>query len=333
MNTINKKVNIKAVLPRIAIVLILFLLIGLWSALSPAFFTLNNLMLIVKQVTIYGILAIGMTFVIIAGGIDLSVGSIVAICCVFSAHYIAGDNQDNSLLIPIGVSISMGLFWGLLNGVGVAYAKIPSFIMTMCTMLAARGIAYIYTNAKAIFFLSDRFINIANGFLNRTLDETGKVVNFGIPYLVFYFIAAMIIGIIALECTTFGRKVYAVGGNPQAARYSGVNVKWVTCATYVISGLCAGICGFLMAARISSGNANVADGYEMTVIAAAVIGGVSMSGGIGTMTGTLIGVLIIGVITNGMDIIGVNSYFQKVLQAIIIFAAVYVDGRINQKNK
>ena len=326
MNKINKKYNLKAVLPRIAIVLILFLLIGLWSALSPAFFTLNNLMLIIKQVTIYGILAIGMTFVIIAGGIDLSVGSIVAICCVFSAHYIAGDNQDNSLLVPIAVSIAMGLFWGLLNGVGVAYAKIPSFIMTMCTMLAARGIAYIYTNAKAIFFLSDRFVNIANGFLNRTLDETGKVVNFGIPYMVFYFIAAMAIGIIALECTTFGRKVYAVGGNPQAARYSGVNVKWVTCATYVIS-------GFLMAARISSGNANVADGYEMTVIAAAVIGGVSMSGGIGTMTGTLIGVLIIGVITNGMDIIGVNSYFQKVLQAVIIFAAVYADGRINQKSK
>ena len=257
----------------------------------------------------------------------------MAICCVFSARYISGDYVDNPLIIPIAISIGMGLIWGTINGVGVAYAKVPSFIMTMCTMLAARGLAYIYTNAKAIFFLSDRFVNIANGFINRTFDETGTLVNFGIPYMVFYFIAAMVVGIIALQCTSYGRKVYAVGGNAVSARYSGINVKWITCSTYIISGLCAGICGFLMASRISSGNANAADGYEMTVIAAAVIGGVSMSGGIGTMTGTTIGVLIIGVISNGMDILGVNSYFQKVLQAIIIFAAVYVDGRLNAKKK
>ena len=327
------KTKFKMLLPKLAIVLILFLLIGLWSVLSPAFFTTNNLLLIIKQVTIYGILAIGMTLVIITGGIDLSVGSIVAICCVFSAHYIAGDNVDNPLISPIVVSIAMGLLWGIINGVGVAYCNVPSFIMTMCTMLAARGLAYIYTNAKAIFFLSDRFVNIANGFINRTFDENGVLTNFGIPYMVFYFVGAMAIGIIILQCTTYGRKIYAVGGNAASARYSGINVKWITCSTYIISGICAGICGFLMSSRISSGNANAADGYEMTVIAAAVIGGVSMSGGIGTMSGTLIGVLIIGVISNGMDIIGVNSYFQKVLQAIIIFGAVYLDGRINSKKK
>ena len=237
------------------------------------------------------------------------------------------------LLVLVLVAATATGIWGAINGVGVAYAKVPSFIMTMCTMLAARGLAYIYTNAKAIFFLSDRFVNIANGFINRTFDEAGTLVNFGIPYMVFYFIAAMAIGIVVLQCTSYGRKVYAVGGNAVSARYSGINVKWITCSTYIISGLCAGICGFLMASRISSGNANAADGYEMTVIAAAVIGGVSMSGGIGTMTGTTIGVLIIGVISNGMDILGVNSYFQKVLQAIIIFAAVYVDGRLNAKKK
>lgn len=330
---VSSKTKIKALIPRLAIVLILFLLIGLWSVLSPAFLTTNNLMLIIKQVTLYGILAVGMTFVIITGGIDLSVGSVVAFCCVFSAHYISGDYADNSLIIPIAISIGMGLLWGAINGLGVAYAKVPSFIMTMCTMLAARGLAYIYTDAKAIFFLSDRFVNIANGFINRTFDETGTLVSFGIPYMVFYFIAAMAIGIIVLQHTSFGRKIYAVGGNAVSARYSGINVKRITCSAYIISGLCAGICGFLMASRISSGNANAADGYEMTVIAAAVIGGVSMSGGIGTMTGTTIGVLIIGVISNGMDILGVNSYFQKVLQALIIFAAVYVDGRLNAKKK
>lgn len=205
--------------------------------------------------------------------------------------------------------------------------------MTMCMMLAARGAAYVYTNAKAIFNLNQEFVNISNGFLRRTFDESGKVVNYGIPYMVFYFIAAMIIGVILLHFTTYGRKVYALGGNKEAARYSGINTKLIEFSVYVLSGLCAGICGFLMASRISSGNANSADGYEMTVISAAVIGGVSLSGGVGTMYGTMIGVLIVGVISNGMDILGINTYFQQILQAAIIFTAVYIDVHVNRKKK
>lgn len=205
--------------------------------------------------------------------------------------------------------------------------------MTMCMMLAARGAAYVYTNAKAIFNLNQEFVNISNGFLGRTFDESGKVVNYGIPYMVFYFIAAMIIGVILLHFTTYGRKVYALGGNKEAARYSGIDTKLIEFSVYVLSGLCAGICGFLMASRISSGNANSADGYEMTVISAAVIGGVSLSGGVGTMYGTMIGVLIVGVISNGMDILGINTYFQQILQAAIIFTAVYIDVHVNRKKK
>lgn len=200
-------------------------------------------------------------------------------------------------------------------------------------MLAARGAAYVYTNAKAIFNLNQEFVNISNGFLGRTFDESGKVVNYGIPYMVFYFIAAMIIGVILLHFTTYGRKVYALGGNKEAARYSGINTKLIEFSVYVLSGLCAGICGFLMASRISSGNANSADGYEMTVISAAVIGGVSLSGGVGTMYGTMIGVLIVGVISNGMDILGINTYFQQILQAAIIFTAVYIYVHVNRKKK
>lgn len=200
-------------------------------------------------------------------------------------------------------------------------------------MLAARGAAYVYTNAKAIFNLNQELVNISNGFLGRTFDESGKVVNYGIPYMVFYFIAAMIIGVILLHFTTYGRKVYALGGNKEAARYSGINTKLIEFSVYVLSGLCAGICGFLMASRISSGNANSADGYEMTVISAAVIGGVSLSGGVGTMYGTMIGVLIVGVISNGMDILGINTYFQQILQAAIIFTAVYIDVHVNRKKK
>lgn len=325
----NKK--LKEVAPKLAIVAVLFGLIGLWSALSPAFFTTNNLLLIIKQVTLYGILAVGMTMVILTGGIDLSVGSIVALSAVFAAHFASGDHINTPIIVPIMIAVSIGLACGLLNGLGVAYAGVPSFITTMCMMLAARGAAYVYTNAKAIFNLNESFTQISNGFLGREYNSEGLVVNYGVPNMVFYFIGAMLIGIIVLQYTTYGRKVFAVGGNPVAARYSGLNVKRILCSVYVISGLCSGICGFLMASRISSGNANSADGYEMTVIAGTVIGGVSMSGGIGSMYGTLIGVLIIGVISNGMDIMGVNSYFQKILQAVIIFMAVYFDGRINKR--
>ena len=329
----SKKQKLKAVLPKLAIVFVLFALIALWSALSPAFFKTNNLLLIIKQVTLYGILAVGMTMVIVTGGIDLSVGSVVALSAVFAAHFASGEYANAPIILPIAVAVGIGLVCGLINGIGVAYANVPSFIMTMCMMLAARGAAYVYTNAKAIFGISEKFVNISNGFLGREYGADGIVTSFGIPNMVFYFIAAMVVGIVLLQYTTFGRKVFAIGGNRVAARYSGLNVKRTECSVYIMSGLCAGICGFLMASRISSGNANSADGYEMTVIAATVIGGVSMSGGIGSMYGTLIGVLIIGVISNGMDIMGVNSYFQKILQAAIIFTAVYIDMRMNKKKQ
>ena len=323
----------KEVISRLGIVFVLLGLILLWSCLSDAFFTTNNLLLIIKQDTLYGILAIGMTFVLITGGIDLSVGSIVALSAVFAARYCSGDNIDLPIAVPILISVAIGILCGAVNGFGIAFCRIPPFIMTMCMMLAARGAAYVYTNAKAIFNLNQEFVNISNGFLGRTFDESGKVVNYGIPYMVFYFIAAMIIGVILLHFTTYGRKVYALGGNKEAARYSGINTKLIEFSVYVLSGLCAGICGFLMASRISSGNANSADGYEMTVISAAVIGGVSLSGGVGTMYGTMIGVLIVGVISNGMDILGINTYFQQILQAAIIFTAVYIDVHVNRKKK
>lgn len=323
----------KEVISRLGIVFVLLGLILLWSCLSDAFFTTNNLLLIIKQATLYGILAIGMTFVLITGGIDLSVGSIVALSAVFAARYCSGDNIDLPIAVPILISVAIGILCGAVNGFGIAFCRIPPFIMTMCMMLAARGAAYVYTNAKAIFNLNQEFVNISNGFLGRTFDESGKAVNYGIPYMVFYFIAAMIIGVILLHFTTYGRKVYALGGNKEAARYSGINTKLIEFSVYVLSGLCAGICGFLMASRISSGNANSADGYEMTVISAAVIGGVSLSGGVGTMYGTMIGVLIVGVISNGMDILGINTYFQQILQAAIIFTAVYIDVHVNRKKK
>jgi ribose/xylose/arabinose/galactoside ABC-type transport system permease subunit len=318
---------------KFGIVMVLLALIVLWSCLSDAFLTVNNLLLIIKQVSMYSILGVGMTFVLITGGIDLSVGSIVALSAVFAAHYCSGEYLDTPLIVPIVLAIIIGFICGLINGLGVAYLEIPPFIMTMCMMLAARGAAYVYTNAKAIFNLNEKFVNISNGFLGRTYTEKHVIENYGIPYMVFHFIAAVIIGVVVLHCTTYGRRVYALGGNKNAARYSGINTKLIECSVYVLSGLCSGICGFLMASRISSGNANSADGYEMTVISAAVIGGVSLSGGVGTMFGSMIGVLIVGVIRNGMDILGINTYFQQILQAVIILVAVYIDGRMNRKKR
>lgn len=323
----------KKLLNKFGIILVLLALIILWSCLSDAFLTVNNLLLIIKQVSMYSILGVGMTFVLITGGIDLSVGSIVALSAVFAAHYCSGEYLDMPLIVPILLAIVIGVACGLVNGIGVAYLEIPPFIMTMCMMLAARGAAYVYTNAKAIFNLNERFVNISNGFLGRTYTEQHVIENYGIPYMVFYFVAAVIVGVALLHLTTYGRRVYALGGNKNAARYSGINTRLIECSVYVISGLCSGICGFLMASRISSGNANSADGYEMTVISAAVIGGVSLSGGVGTMFGAMIGVLIVGVIRNGMDILGINTYFQQILQAVIILAAVYVDGRVNRRKR
>lgn len=329
----SRKADMKKIVSKLGIVFVLIGLIILWSCLSSAFFTVNNLLLIIKQVSIYSILCVGMTIVLVTGGIDLSVGSIVALCAVFAAHYCAGDYLETPLIVPIVVSVLIGVACGAVNGLGVAFAGVPPFIMTMCMMLAARGAAYVYTNAKAIFNLNENFVNISNGFLGRTYNADGIIENYGIPYMVFYFAAAVIVGVILLHFTTYGRRIYALGGNKSAARYSGLNTKWLEFSAYAFSGLCSGICGFLMASRISSGNANTADGYEMTVISAAVIGGVSLSGGVGTMYGAMIGVLIVGVIGNGMDILGINTYFQQVLQAVIIFVAVYIDVRVNGKKK
>ena len=329
----KNKSTFKTVISKFGIVFVLIGLIVLWSCLSSSFLKINNLLLILKQVSMYSILCVGMTIVLITGGIDLSIGSIIALGAVFAARHISGDHLDNPLIIPILISTSIGLLCGTINGFGVAFCQIPPFIMTMCMMLAARGAAYVYTNAKAIFNLNEHFVNITNGFLGRTYTPEGIVDHYGIPYMVFYFLIAVAIGVFLLHGTVYGRQIYALGGNKSAARYSGLNVRLLEMSAYMISGLCSGICGFLMASRISSGNANSADGYEMTVISAAVIGGVSLSGGVGTMYGAMVGVLIVGVISNGMDILGINTYYQQILQAVIIFTAVFIDVRAHGKKR
>lgn len=298
-----------------------FLVLCIVMAISqPAFLTVPNITNILKQISINGILAVGMTLVLISGGIDLSVGSIVAVSCVASAYF-AGADSTYPIIIPFLVALAVGGFLGAINGVGIAYFGLAPFIMTLAMLTMARGLVLLVTNARPIFNLTRPFINVSNTFF------------LGLPNLIWYFLIVLIIGHILLGKTVFGKWTYAVGGNEAATRLSGVDVKRVKFILYSICGALAGLAGLLLASRITSGNPRVGDGYELDAIAAAVIGGVSMAGGSGSILGVLIGVLILGVIQNGFDILGLSTFYQQIMKGVIILFAVLVDIRAKKNIK
>lgn len=257
----------------------LILLVIIMAISQPAFLTRDNLRNILKQSSITGILAVGMTLVLLTGGIDLSVGSVLAVACM-AAAFVTTEAQSLPVYMAFIAGIGVGALFGLFNGIGVAYIKFSPFIVTMATLSAARGIALVSTNNRPIFNLTRDFIDVSNSLY------------LGLPSLVFYFAIIAILAHILTKKTVFGKWIYAVGGNEIAARYSGLNVKMVKTVMYMISGALAGLTGVLMASRITSGNPTVGEGYELDAIAASVIGGVSMKGGAGSIIGTVIGVLI-----------------------------------------
>jgi ribose/xylose/arabinose/galactoside ABC-type transport system permease subunit len=296
---------------------ILWAFIGLCvvlTFLSPAFIAPSNLMNVMRQISVNGILAIGMTFVLISGGIDLSVGSIVALTGVCAAFF-ARNGGPFPLIVPILLAVAVGGLVGLLNGIGIAFGKYPPFITTLAMMISIRGLAEVLCDGKPVFGLSQAFDKISNGYIG------------GVPNLVYFIVVLFVIGVLVLRKTVFGKWLYATGGNEESAKLSGVNVSAIKVSVYTISGTLAGLCGLLVASRIASGNPVVASGYELNAIAAAVIGGVSLSGGVGALTGTIIGALIIGVIQNGLDILGVSPFYQQIIQGLIIMAAVFIDSR------
>jgi ribose/xylose/arabinose/galactoside ABC-type transport system permease subunit len=295
-------------------ILIAFLVVlAILMALSPkAFAKPANLINILKQASINGILATGMMFVIISGGIDLSVGSIVALSGVIAASF--AHPGEYPLIFPITLSILAGLSVGFFNGVAVAFGNIPPFIVTLGSMTIIRGLALIYSKGQPIFGVTKEFENIAGGFVMEK-----------IPHLVIYFLGITIISAFILTKTVFGRRVYAVGGNEVAAKVSGVGVPRIKISVYSISGFLAGIAGLLLASRIVSGNPTAGNSYELDAIAAVIIGGVSMTGGSGKWFGTVIGALFIAVISNGLDILNVSSYFQLLIKGAIIIFAVLLD--------
>ncbi len=295
------------------LVFIFVSVVAVLIVLSPnAFARPQNLIGIIKQASINGILATGMMFVILAGGIDLSVGSIVAVTGVIAASL--AHPGEHVLAVAIVAPILAGAAIGAFNGLSVAKGGIPSFIVTLASMIMFRGVALIFSNGAPVFNVSDGFEEIAGGLL---FDY--------VPYLVIYYAIVTAIAAFVLRQTVFGRQVYAVGGNPVSAGVSGINVDAITVGVFAVSGALAGFAGLLLASRTVSGSPTAGEGYELTAIAAVIIGGVSMSGGVGKWWGTVIGALLISVIGNGLDILNVSAYFHLVITGAIIYFAVLVD--------
>lgn len=283
---------------------------------TPRFLTVSNLTIILTQVSINALLAFGVTFVIITGGIDLSLGSMVAVTGVSAALFAHPDTYP--LMVPLGIALAAGVAMGGFNGLVITKSKVPPFIVTLGTMTIGRGLALILSKGRPISNLSDAFNFIGGGQV------------FGIPFPIVILVVVFALCSILLKKTIWGRYMYAVGGNEQAARASGISVAKVKMLVYALSGALAALAGIVLTSRITTGQPNAGQGFELDAIAAAIIGGTSTSGGSGTMTGTLIGALLIGVISNGLDLLNVTSYYQEVVMGVIIIGAVVLDG-LNRK--
>lgn len=280
---------------------------------TPKFLTVPNLMIIGTQVSINALLAFGVTFVIITGGIDLSLGSIIAVTSVIAATFAHPDTYP--VIVPILAGLLTGVAVGAFNGLVITKSKVAPFIVTLGTMTIGRGLALILSKGRPISNLSDSFNFIGGGDI------------LGIPFPIIILIAAFIICSVILNKTILGRYMYAVGGNEAAARASGIRVSNVKMWVYTICGLLSAMGGVLLTSRITTGQPNAGAGFELDAIAAAIIGGTSTAGGTGTMTGTLIGALLIGVISNSLDLLNVTSYYQQVVMGLIIIGAVILDGK------
>jgi len=280
--------------------------------LSDRFLTVDNLLNVTRQVSINAIISVGMTLVILTGGIDLSVGSILAFSGSITAGLLAGG-QTLSLAVFLGLIVGAGL--GFINGILITRADIPPFIATLGTMTAARGFTLVYTDGRPITGMDEVFRFLGGGYIAS------------IPVPVIIMAVIFIAAYIMLTQTKFGRYIYAIGGNEEAARLSGINTKTVLTSVYTLGGVLAGFSGVIMASRLNSAQPTAGIGFELDAIAAVVLGGTSLSGGVGTIAGTLIGAMIIGVLDNGLNLLNVSSFYQQVAKGVVILLAVYVDKK------
>jgi len=296
---------------RVGVLAAFVLLVAAASLLSPRFLTVPNLLNVLRQVSIVGILAIGMTFVILTRGIDLAVGSILGIAVVIYAGFI--DSHGMAVALPLGFGAAA--LAGAVSGIGVAYAGIPAFIMTLGMLSFVRGLAFIYTGGTPIPINSAAFYELGNGYLA------------GVPIPALILLGVLAASSFVLALTPFGRSVYAIGSNEDAARLSGVPVRRFTTLVYVISGLMSGLAGLVYASQLSIGTPIAGQGYELDAIAAVVVGGTSLFGGKGSVGGTFLGTLIIGVLANTLNLTGVDPFVQQLFKGALIILAVLVMSR------
>ena len=294
-------------------VIALIILMAVITIINSNFLTANNLLNLLLQVTSNAPIAFGMTFVILTGGIDLSVGSILALSSALTAGLL-GSGMPVTLAILI--SLIFGCILGMMNGLLISYGKLAPFIVTLATMTIFRGATLVYTNGNPITK------GLSDTFLFQFLGQ-GYIV--GIPFPVIIMFIVFIVLYVLLHKTAFGKSVYAIGGNEKAAYISGVKLNKVKIIIYSISGIMASISGLIITSRLSSAQPTAGASYEMDAIAAVVLGGTSLSGGKGRILGTLIGALIIGVLNNGLNIIGVSAFWQQVVKGVVILIAVLID--------
>ncbi len=308
-NTLISSENNNKIMKNIGIFPVLLGFIIVFSIISPNFMSFANMMNIFRATSINLVIATGMTIVILTGGIDLSVGAIAALTAVVGLQLSLGPLG----ILAVPAALLVGMSAGLINGALVAYVGLPPFIATLGAMTYLRGVAFLLCNGVSIINSHLNFAWIGNNYLGP------------FPWLMVIAIMTVVVAAWVLKKTVYGMRVYAVGGNEEAARFTGIKVKFILLSVYVLSGLTSALGGVMIASRMYSANGLIGQGYELDAIAAVIIGGTSFTGGKGTVIGTLFGALIIGVLNNGLTIMGVSYYWQQVVKGVVIIIAVTID--------
>ena len=298
----------RELISKYGILIVLGVMIAIMSFLSPRFLTVSNFFNISRQISVMAIVAVGMTFVILSAGIDLSVGSIVALTGIMVSFFI--QRMDLPIFIAVMGGLAVGLAVGLGNGILIAKVRIPFFIVTLATMVIGRGLCFIITGGFPISQLGTGFQQIGRGYVGFL----------PVPVIIMFMIYAL--AYLVLHHTSFGRYVYAIGGNEEAARLIGLPVDRIKIFIYGICGLTSGIAALILTSRMNSGDPNMGTGMELDAIAAAVIGGTSITGGKGWIWGTLIGAYIMGILNNGLNMLDVSAYYQMAIKGLVILLAV-----------
>ncbi len=299
------------------LILIALVIVAFFSVINPVFFTVTTLLNILWQVSLLGIVAVGVTCVMITGGIDITVGSMLSIINVVTATFMVKLGVDP---VPAClIAVALGSLLGLMNGFIITKLDIPPFIETLAMMTTIRGVSFIISKGLPIYGFPDSFSFLAQGYVA------------GIPFPVIIMALVFTAGAFFLNRTYVGRQLFAIGGNEEAARLSGIPVRRLKILVYMVSGTLASLAGLILLSRISSGQPNTGSGFEMDVITAIVLGGVSMSGGQGSILGVLTGVVIIGLLSSGMVIIGMSEYYQWVVKGLVLIAAVAIDRSSKRK--